>query len=89
MFNRTVRFLLEGIKPVYVFDGKPPSLKSGELLKRREKRAKAEADLKTAKEAGDAEEENKQNKRLVRAGTKENDDCKKVSYLSVVACFFV
>ena len=34
-----------GIKPVYVFDGKPPTLKSGELEKRMEKRADAEAAL--------------------------------------------
>jgi flap endonuclease-1 len=27
-----------GIKPVYVFDGKPPSMKSGELEKRTERR---------------------------------------------------
>jgi len=84
MFSRTVRFLLEGIKPVYVFDGKPPTLKSGELLKRREKRAKAEAELKQAKEEGDLEKENQQNKRLVRAGTKENDDCKKL--LRLMGC---
>lgn len=84
MFNRTSRFLKEGIKPVYVFDGKPPSLKSGELLKRREKREKAESDLKTAKEEGDAEAQSKQEKRLVRAGTKENDDCKKL--LRLMGC---
>jgi len=60
MFNRSVRYLTEGIKPVYVFDGKPPSLKSGELLKRREKRQKAEEELKKAKETGDAELENQQ-----------------------------
>jgi flap endonuclease-1 len=78
MFNRSVRYLVEGIKPVYVFDGKPPSLKSGELLKRREKRQKAEEELKKAKESGDADAENQQQKRLVRAGTKENDDCKKL-----------
>lgn len=27
-----------GVKPVYVFDGKPPDMKSGELEKRKEKR---------------------------------------------------
>ena len=77
-FNRTIRFMVEGVKPVYVFDGKPPNIKSGELVKRREKRAKAEKQLAAAKEAGDIEEQDKQNKRLVRAGTKENDDCKKL-----------
>jgi len=84
MFNRTSRFLKEGIKPVYVFDGKPPSLKSGELLKRREKREKAESDLKSAKEEGDIDKQNQQEKRLVRAGTKENDDCKKL--LRLMGC---
>ena len=75
IFNRTIRFLTEGIRPVYVFDGKPPQFKSGELLKRREKRAKAEEALKKATESGDVEEQEKQNKRLVRAGQKENEDC--------------
>ena len=78
MFNRTIRFLTEGLKPVYVFDGKPPEFKSGELQKRREKREKAEAELKQAQQEGDIEAQDKQSKRLVRAGTKENDDCKKL-----------
>ena len=78
IFNRTIRLIVEGIRPVYVFDGKPPQFKSHELLKRREKRAKAEMALKAAEEAGDVEEQDKQNKRLVRAGTKENEDCIKL-----------
>lgn len=75
IFNRTIRFITEGIRPVYVFDGKPPQFKSGELTKRREKRAKAEEALKAAEETGDIEEQDKQSKRLVRAGAKENEDC--------------
>lgn len=78
IFNRTIRFITEGIRPVYVFDGKPPQFKSGELLKRREKRIKAEEALKAATETGDIEEQDKQSKRLVRAGTKENEDCKRL-----------
>ena len=78
IFNRTIRLIVEGVRPVYVFDGKPPQFKSHELLKRREKRAKAELALKAAEEAGDVEEQDKQNKRLVRAGTKENEDCIKL-----------
>lgn len=81
MFNRTIRYMTEGIKPVFVFDGKPPQLKSGELLKRREKRQKAEAALKVAAEAGDVGELDKQSKRLVRAGTRENADCQKLLQL--------
>lgn len=75
MFNRTIRFMTEGIRPVFVFDGKPPQFKSGELLKRREKREKAAKALKSAKEDGNVEEQEKHSKRLVRAGTKENEDC--------------
>jgi len=70
--------MTEGIRPVYVFDGKPPNIKSGELLKRREKREKAEKALASAKEDGNIEEQEKHSKRLVRAGTKENDDCKRL-----------
>ena len=36
----------------YVFDGKPPEMKSGELTKRAEKRAEAEKDLAKAQEQG-------------------------------------
>ena len=78
MFNRTIRFLTEGIKPVFVFDGKPPNLKSGELQKRRDKRQQAEAALKTATDEGNIEEQDKQSKRLVRAGHKENQDCQRL-----------
>lgn len=31
LFYRTVRMVDNGIKPVYVFDGKPPTMKSGEV----------------------------------------------------------
>lgn len=31
MFYRTIRMMSNGIKPCFVFDGKPPVLKSGEV----------------------------------------------------------
>ncbi|CDW56636.1 XPG N domain containing protein [Trichuris trichiura] len=31
MFYRTIRMIANGIKPIYVFDGKPPVLKSDEV----------------------------------------------------------
>jgi len=37
MLTRTIRLMESGIKPVYVFDGKPPELKVLELYGRREK----------------------------------------------------
>ena len=57
MFNRTIKMMETGVKPCYVFDGKPPQLKGGELAKRIAKRAKAEADLAAATEAGAADGE--------------------------------
>ncbi|XP_064552204.1 flap endonuclease 1 [Drosophila montana] len=71
MFYRTIRLLDNGIKPVYVFDGKPPDMKSGELAKRAERREEAEKALKAATEAGDDAEIDKFNRRLVRV-TKEH-----------------
>ena len=36
LWYRTLKFVESGIKPVYVFDGKPPALKGGELAKRKD-----------------------------------------------------
>ncbi|KAJ2159083.1 Elongation of fatty acids protein 2 [Coemansia sp. RSA 552] len=66
MLYRTANMIEKGMKPVYVFDGKPPEMKGWELDKRREKRAKAEESLKAAKEEGDETEVLKQSKRLTR-----------------------
>lgn len=78
MFNRTIRYMQEGIRPVFVFDGKPPSIKSKELVKRRERREEAQLALTKAQEEGNVAEQDKQSKRLVRAGQKENQDCQKL-----------
>lgn len=67
-----------GIKPVYVFDGKPPTMKAGELEKRKEKRDEAQAALDKAKEEGNMEEVDKQSKRLVKVGKSHVDDAKKL-----------
>jgi len=51
-FYRTIRLLENGIKPVYVFDGKPPQMKSSELEKRADRRQEAQKSLEKAEEAG-------------------------------------
>ena len=84
MFNRTINYMSNGIKPVFIFDGKPPGFKSGELTKRRVKREKAAEALKQASEEGNVEEQDKQSKRLVKAGKKENEDCRKL--LTMMGC---
>jgi len=67
-FYRTIRMVEAGIKPVYVFDGKPPQMKSGELEKRLERRAEAQKALEVAVEKGDVEEIDKQSRRVVKVG---------------------
>ncbi|KAF7635164.1 Flap endonuclease 1 [Meloidogyne graminicola] len=62
--------------PVYVFDGKPPELKSVELDKRSDKRAEAKEQLAVATENGDTEAIEKYNRRLVT--NEHSDDCKKL-----------
>lgn len=32
MFHRTIRMISHGIKPIFIFDGKPPELKSEEVF---------------------------------------------------------
>jgi len=78
IFYRTIRLLENGIKPVYVFDGKPPEMKSGELGKRMEKRAEAQKALDKATEAGDAAEVDKFTKRLVKVTRHHSDEAKQL-----------
>ncbi|XP_065332103.1 flap endonuclease 1 [Cloeon dipterum] len=86
-FYRTIRLVENGIKPVYVFDGKPPELKSGELGKRQERRQEAQKALEKATEAGDAEQVDKFNRRLVKVTRTHAEECKKL--LSLMGIPFV
>jgi flap endonuclease-1 len=56
LFYRTINLIELGIKPVYVFDGKPPSLKQKEIEKRRQIREEAEKKYIESLEAGELEE---------------------------------
>ncbi|KAJ2720259.1 Elongation of fatty acids protein 2 [Coemansia sp. Benny D115] len=78
LMYRTVSMIETGLKPVYVFDGKPPTMKSGELAKRKEKREKAEESLKVAQEEGDADEMLKQMKRLSKVTPLINEQAKRL-----------
>lgn len=78
MLNRTVRMFENGVKPVYVFDGKPPDMKGGELEKRSERRAEAEKALTEAKEKGDVKEAEKFERRLVKVTKQQNDEAKRL-----------
>ena len=51
-FYRTIRMVDSDLKPCYVFDGKPPALKSNVLKKRFASRADAKTEEEEAKEVG-------------------------------------
>jgi flap endonuclease-1 len=55
LFYRTARLLEAGVKPVFVFDGKPPAFKFETSQERRRIREEAEVKWKEALAAGDAE----------------------------------
>ncbi|KAF8468810.1 flap endonuclease 1 [Kalaharituber pfeilii] len=78
LFYRTLRMVENGIKPVYVFDGKPPTLKSGELAKRTARRTEAHEAHEEARETGTAEDVEKFARRTVRVTKEHNDECKKL-----------
>ena len=55
MFHRTIQLMEAGIKPIWVFDGKPPVLKSKELDKRKELKGAAALEKDAALDLGDYE----------------------------------
>ncbi|XP_063901663.1 flap endonuclease 1-like [Zophobas morio] len=81
MFYRTVRMCENGIKPCYVFDGKPPELKSCELERRTERRVETQKSLLEAYESGTPQDVAKFTRRMVKATKKHNEDCKKLLML--------
>ncbi|CAG8830342.1 21977_t:CDS:2, partial [Gigaspora margarita] len=78
IFYRTIRMVESGIKPCYVFDGKPPTLKSGELAKRLERKKEANKKLEEAQENGDTSNVDKYSRQTVRVTKEHNDECKKL-----------
>jgi flap endonuclease-1 len=55
LLNRSANLLENGISPSFVFDGKPPEMKTDTLEYRRERRIQALEDWKQARESGDLE----------------------------------
>jgi len=66
LFYRNINLLQEGIKPVYVFDGKPPELKREELERRREAKRVSEEKYDIAKKVGDEDKMQKYAGRFVK-----------------------
>jgi flap endonuclease-1 len=78
MFYRTLRMVDNGIKPLFVFDGAPPKLKSGELAKRFQRKAEALEKHEEALETGTAEEVEKFSRRTVRVTKEHNQECQRL-----------
>lgn len=55
LFYRTINLVELGIKPVFIFDGKPPELKAKEIERRRQIKLEATAQYAKAHAAGDQE----------------------------------
>jgi flap endonuclease-1 len=76
LFYRTVRLLELGIRPVYVFDGKPPPMKTAELAKRTAQKAADAASAAQAIEDGDAEMAEKFSRRVNHVTPEMTAGCK-------------
>ena len=76
IFYRTVRLVENSIKPVYVFDGKPPVLKGGELEKRLLAKEEAIKQRENIKDEATVEEFLKYEKRTVRVTREQNEEVK-------------
>lgn len=77
-FYRTIRIVENGIKPAYVFDGRPPELKAGVLSKRLERREEAKAEGEEAKEIGTTEDVDRFSRRTVKVTKEHNQECQKL-----------
>jgi len=77
-FQRTIRLIEYGLKPIWVFDGKPPTLKGGELARRTRIKVEAAEELQEAKEEGNVEEEQKLVKRTIHVTKEITEESKKL-----------
>ena len=78
LFYRTLRMVDNGIKPLYVFDGAPPKLKSGELAKRFQRKSEAQESHEEMKEIGTAEDVEKFSRRTVRVTREHNAEAQRL-----------
>jgi len=84
LFYRTINLLEIGIKPVYVFDGKPPEIKQAEILKRMKVKEEAEKKYLEALARGDLEEARIYAQQTSRLTTPMVEDAKKLlTYMGI------
>ena len=78
LYHRTIQFMEAGVKPIWVFDGKPPDLKAKELDKRKELKQNAEEEKDKAMEAGDWEKAKQMAGRSIKITSEMMADAKKL-----------
>jgi flap endonuclease-1 len=78
LFYRTANLLENGIKPVYVFDGKPPSLKEAEIKKRMKIKEEAIVKYEEALKKGDLEEAKRYAQMTSKIGDSMVEDAKRL-----------
>ena len=78
LFYRTVNLIELGVKPIYVFDGKPPALKEAELKRRMEIREEALIKYEEALKAGRLEEARKYAQQAARLKDEMVEDAKRL-----------
>ncbi len=78
LFYRTVNFIELGIRPVYVFDGKPPALKEVEIKRRMEIREEALIKYEEALKAGRLEEARKYAQQAAKLKDEMVEDAKRL-----------
>ena len=84
LLYRTIRLTQMGIKPIYVFDGKPPDLKGREIEARSEYKDAAEYEWERAKKEGRIEDAKKYAMRTSRLTREMLDDAKSLlSYMGI------
>ena len=78
IFSRISNLLGKGIKPCFVFDGKPPEIKHRELAERKERKKEAEEKLEEAREEEDEEAALKYAKQSTRLNDEMINEAKKL-----------
>jgi flap endonuclease-1 len=86
LLYRTTRLIEYGIKPVYVFDGKPPVLKHRTIEERSEAKRQAAEEWARAKEEGRLEDAKKYASRTSRFSSEMKSDSKKLLEYMGIPC---
>ncbi len=84
LLYRTINLLENGVRPVYVFDGRPPEAKTAELLQRKRQKEKALVELERALQEGKRELVRKYAQRAVYLTDEMVEDAKRLlTYMGV------